>query len=999
MASPSRTLTLVFADAGPAGRGPAWEEALASWLLRSGGEKVKALPTGAMAAFASAADAARFAVLALEESETRAWPGGACPLRLGLATGEVAVARDPATGRDDYFGPAVNRAARLADAAHPGQALLSAAAREAAEAAEGAEVSDLGEHRLRGFDAPERVSQLVPASRSGRRFPPISAAAVLPTNLPPQATTFVGREQELRELEAILRGGARTVSITGAAGAGKTRLAVRLASGLLARMEGGAWIADVADAADAADVARAVAGALGVPLPPSRPPVDAVADLLELRPPLALVLDTCDAARAAVAAAAGRWAAAAPRSLFVLTSRAAVGAPGETEFRLEPLSSPASLDPGPGAAVRAAAFDAVRLFVDRAREARPDFELTDANAPDVARVCAELEGLPLALELAAARSRVLSPAELVRKLEQKLQLLRSMRQDTVRRQQTLAGAIEWSWEQLTPAEQRAFVQASVFAGGFTLEAAGSVLDDASAVAGLRAKSLLTERAGRFSMYRPIRDYASRRRAEAGAAGAAAEERHAEWCRALAAACRGDRRTARERDARVRLLADLDNVLAAVDRDLAGPDRAPRGVRTLADAGWIFDHVVPAAVALPRAEAAVARLEALPPAAAGAALRAEAHALLASLLWAEARRDRAPAVVDRAIDLARESGDRRVLADALGVRLLICWATARYDEALRLAADIEALRAGDPAGLAANWNGRGAVHLWRGECREALAWFDRALEGFAALGYGYGMAMVKGNAALAHKELGDTRRAEALHREALEFAQREGYEGLASTCLGNLAAVLSDCGQFDEALAMFEAAGAIDRRFGDKSALARKEGNRAVIFLRQRNYDRATEANDLALGHFRDLGDYSALGTALSNRGAILRAQGRREEALAAAREALALEARLGDRAGEGAAQQMVGQFLFEMGRDEECLAPLRTAREIAVALGAGRSKWNLVATVMLALAEARRGRAGEARELVEEIRAAMDEHLATRHGWDDELAASWERARQAAGSR
>lgn len=990
MASSSRNLTLVFADFAAVSAGTARPEAFVARVREAGGEPVKTLPSGAMAAFASAHAAARFAAAELE--------AGTAELRLGLATGDVVAERDPATGRGDYFGPPVNRAARLAAAAHPGQALLASATREAAGAVEGADLADLGEHRLRGFEAPERVWQILPASRRGRTFPPISAAAVLPTNLPPQATTFVGREQELRELEGIFRGGARTISITGAAGAGKTRLAVRLASALLARLEGGAWIADVADAGDAAAVARAVAGAIGVPLPASRPPVDAVADLLELRPPLVLVLDTCDAARAAVATAAGRWSAAAPRSLFVLTSRSAVGAPGETEFRLEPLAAPASFEPGPGAAVRAAAFDAVRLFVDRAREARPDFELTDANAPDVVRVCAELEGLPLALELAAARSRVLSPAELVRKLEQKLQLLRSMRQDTVRRQQTLAGAIEWSWEQLTAGEQRAFVQASVFTGGFTVEAAGSVLDEPAAVAALRSKSLLTERGGRFSMYRPIRDYATRRRAEAGAEGAAAEERHSAWCGALAASCRADRRTSREREARTRLLADLDNVLSAVDRDLTDAVRVPRAARILADAGWIFDHVVPAAVALPRAEAAVSKLEALPPAAAGPALRAEAHSLLSSLLWAEARRDRAPAVADRAIALARESGDRRVLADALGNRFFFAWATGRYDEALQLSLEIEALRAGDPAGLAAGWNGRGAVHLWRGECREALAWFDRAREGFAALGYGYGVAMVKGNAALAHKDLGDTRRAEELHREALDFAQREGYESLTSTCLGNLAALLSDGGQFDEALAMFEAAGAIDRRFGDKSALARKEGNRAVIFLRKGNYDRATEANDLALAHFRDLGDRSALGTALANRGAILRAQGRREEALDAARESLDLERELGDKVGVGAAHQMLGQFLFEMGRDEESLAPLRTAREMAAALGAGRSKWNLVATVVLAQAAARLGRAQEARDLVEEIRPAMEEYLANRHAWDEELVASWGAALRAAPS-
>ncbi len=1003
MGSESRALTLVFADLAAGERGAGWAEALAAWrpayaarLAAAGGELVKEMPAGAMAVFGSAAAAAEFAAAALEGAET-----AGVLLRLGLATGEVVVERDPSTGRLDYFGPVANRAARLAAAAHPGQALLAAATREAAGVVPAADLADLGEHRLRGFEAAERVTQLVPASRRGRRFPPISAAAIAPTNLPPQTTTFVGRERELRELEALYRQGRRIVSITGAAGAGKTRLAVRLASALFPQLEGGAWIADLAEAADSAGVALAVASALGVPLPASRPPVAAIADLLEFRPPLVLVLDTCDTATVATAAAVEAWSAAAPRSAFVLTSRTAVGAAGECEFRLEPLPALSTIAPGPGAAARAAASDAVRLFVDRARESRPDFELTDANAPDVVRVCAELEGLPLAVELAAARSRVLSPAELVRKLEQKFQLLRSMRQDTVRRQQTLSGAIEWSWEQLTPAEQRAFVQASVFQGGFTMEAAARVLEDPAAVAGLRSKSLLTERGGRFSMYRPIRDYASRRRAEGGEAGAAAEDRHGEWCRALASECREGRRTAREIEVRNRLVAELDNVLAAVDRDLAVPARVQRGARILIDTGWIFDKFVPAAVAIPRAEAAVARLEALPRGPEDRAFFAESLVLLAGLLWADTQRDRAPVVLDRALAAAREAGDPRVLADALGERMVMTWATARYDEAMRLADEIEPLRArrGDAVGIASNWNGRGAIHLWRGECREAIACFEKATAAFRECGYGYGIALVKGNTALAYKELGESDRAEKLHREALDSARRDGYESLESTCLGNLASVLSDGGKFEEALEMFEAAAHIDRRFGDKSALARKEGNRAVIFLRQANYPKAAEANELALRHFRDLGDLAALATALGNRAAILRAEGRREEALDAAREALALDEKLGDRAGVGNSHQMIGQFLYELGRTEEALAPLRAAREVAASLDARGSKWNLIATVMLALSQSRLGRGEEARALVEEIRPAMEAYFLSERSWDDELAAAWAQAKRAAEPR
>ena len=477
MEPPSKNVTLVFIDlAGAlelgARHGAAFADAEARWregaqaqVTNGGGYLVKATAAGIMAAFADAGNAARFAAQVLLDSERLTWPGGAAPVRVGLNTGEPILERDPATGRADYFGPAVNRAARLCAAAHAGQAILSASTRVAAAASVPPEdLTDLGEHRLRGLETAERVFQLLPSAWRGRRFPPIAAAASLPTNLPPQSTTFVGRERELAELEALAAGGARVISLAGPAGCGKTRLAVRLASGLMAKFAGGAWIADLSEVTDLAGTAEAVTAAFGVPLPATRTPAEAIGDLLELRPPLVLLLDTFDRARDGAASAVAAWAARAPRSVLVLTTRAAAGVPGAREFRVDPLSAPGEIERGPGAAARAAASESVRLFVDRAREARPDFRLTDDNAPDVAQICAELEGLPLAVELAAARVRVLSAADMVKKLGQKFQLLRSTRQDTARRQQTLAGAIEWSCDQLSAWERSAFLQASVFVG-------------------------------------------------------------------------------------------------------------------------------------------------------------------------------------------------------------------------------------------------------------------------------------------------------------------------------------------------------------------------------------------------------------------------------------------------------------------------------------------------------------------------------------------------------
>ncbi|MEX0585175.1 MAG: protein kinase, partial [Pirellulales bacterium] len=314
-------------------------------------------------------------------------------------------------------------------------------------------------------------------TRTGLLPERVPAHAAPQTNLSTSATSFIGRRHELDELSKLLIDPqAWLVTLIGPGGIGKTRIAQQVGRELLPQFPGGCWFAELEEARTAPGIAHAVAQAFGVPLTGSEPPEQVVANVLEYRRPLLLILDNFEQAVAFAQATVGLWRGRAPHVRFLATSRSPLGLAGERHFELGPLSAPTA---GPARPTEVAAFDSVKLFRERACEVSPEFVLDDENSQAVAQICHELEGIPLAVELAAARIKVLRPVQIASKLGQKFQLLQSSRRDLAPRQQTLQGAIDWSYTLLGDWEQQAFMQCSVFRGGFSLEAAEAVIDLAS----------------------------------------------------------------------------------------------------------------------------------------------------------------------------------------------------------------------------------------------------------------------------------------------------------------------------------------------------------------------------------------------------------------------------------------------------------------------------------------------------------------------------------------
>jgi len=498
-------------------------------------------------AFASARDAVAGAEEAQRALAEHPWPAdGELRVRMGLHTGEPRVV----DGR--YVGLDVHHAARVMAAGHGGQVLLSESTRALLD--DGTRLSDLGEHRLKDLSHPQRLYQLdldgLPVE-----FPPLKTLDNRPTNLPVQPNELIGRERELEEAAALLTNGLRALTLTGPGGTGKTRLALQLAADVVEEFPDGVFFVSLAPVRDWELVAPTIARTLGLREQPGETVLETLDGYLGDKE-LLLVLDNFEQVLAAAPAVAGLSASASQLKLLV-TSRTPLRLSGERTYPVPPLEL----------------TESVRLFAERAHAAALDFDVTDENEAAVAEICRRLDGLPLAIELAATRIRSLPPPALLRRLDQRLKLLTGGAQDLDERQRTLRGTIEWSYELLPQAERELFARLGVFVGGSRLDAAEALcgaieIDVLDGLQSLVEKSLLRQRPDadgepRFWMLETIREFALGLLDEAGSL-AEARRAHAELFLTLAERVDVESRTGDQAALFDQLDADNANLRAAVD---------------------------------------------------------------------------------------------------------------------------------------------------------------------------------------------------------------------------------------------------------------------------------------------------------------------------------------------------------------------------------------------------------------------------------------------------
>ena len=740
-----------------------------------------------------------------------------------------------------YFGPVLYRCQRIMATAHGGQVVLSESTaslvREPLEG--GLALIDLGRHELRDLREPERIYQLAGPGLEVE-FPPLDSVGGRPNNLPADVKTFVGRQDELGEVRDLLRmPGVRVVTLTGAGGSGKTRLALRAAEGLLEPFKDGVFVVDLAPLGAAALVPSAIAAVLGVPPTAGRSTVDSLVTHVGDRE-LLLVLDNFEHV-AAAAPDVATLIASTPMLRVLVTSRVPLRIQGEREVHVEPLPVPRP-DAGLDELVRS---PALQLFAERSREIRGTFALDEANAGTVAEVCRRLDGLPLAIELAAARTRLLSPAALLERLDDRLALLTGGATDLPSRQRTMRDTIAWSYDLLDEPERTLLRRLAVFSGGCSLAAAETVCGDdvLESLSVLAEHSLLLTRwdelgEPRFELLETVAEFARARLAESDEADELAG-RHAAYFADHAEAVEPALYSDARRPWLRRLEDDRDNFRAALSWSVAAGDVGV-GLRILGSL-WLwwwtsFNE------GLEWAERVLSR-----PVGAASPTAERAAALFTAEICAAGAGD-LPTIrryAEEAVSVARTLGDDRrlALAQALGAGALTGLTPTGDFEAERLdgrarlrALSDEAIEIGARSGdrWVAAWTKMisALIALLAGDPAPAPTWASEAMAEFAELDDSWSRASASMSLAFALIQLGELEQAEAALDGSVPALLDVGDLKMAGGCLIAHGLIGRFSGRLDDAERHYREAFELCVRAGDPgNAPACLEGIAAAVTAR------------------------------------------------------------------------------------------------------------------------------------------------------------------------
>jgi len=812
---PTGTVTLLFTDIEkstqhweerPDAMAPALrrhDELLRAAIERHGGHVFKTVGDAFCAAFWRASDGTAAAIDGQRALAVEDWSAiGGLQVRMALHSGTT----DEREG--DYFGPAVNRVARLLATAHGGQVIFSGATALLLRdlLPERAELYDLGEHRLADLAEPERVWQLV-APGLARAFPPLRSLQSMPNNLPRQLTSLIGRDEVLADVKGLIREHA-LVTLVGTGGVGKTRVALQVGADLLDHSDDGVWFVELASTNDASLVASTIATTLGLREHPGRPLLETLVRYLESKH-LLLILDNCEHVIEEAAKVGNTILRGSPGVRLMATSREPLRIGGEQVYYMPSLAFPMQSD---GIAAKdALGYGAVALFAQRAAASDAKFELNDESAPIVAEICRRLDGIALAIELAAARIKVLAPRQLAQKLDERFRVLTGGSRTAVPRQQTMRALIDWSYDLLSPNEQRLFRRLAIFVGGWTLETAVAVSRDGQAaedaiesweildlLSSLVDKSLVhseaTEGGMRYRLLESVRQYGRERLTEAGE-DAAVARLHAAAILALGEELYRIFETTPEREWLALAEPELENFRAALTWALGPQGDGLLGRRLAAALRPVWTR----------------------------------FAAAEGQRWIRAARDLSatamPASVEAALDLAEAA-----IAIALAQRKT---ARERAERALALYSELD-----DPMRVAQARHllGRALVDL--GDIEEGETMLASALREARAVGVRSVIADVLQSIAIARNHAGDVTGARPLFAEALAMFRSIGAERVSSTIAGNLAEAEFHEGNAVEALRLEHEALATYRAFHHKLGAAISLSNASAYLISLERYDDA-----------------------------------------------------------------------------------------------------------------------------------------------------------------
>ncbi len=879
-------------------------------LEANGGYVFQIIGDAFCAAFHTGSESVAAALAAQRALTAEQW-GQAGPIlvRMAVHTGTVDVRMGEHKSGEYVSGLTLSHTARLLSVAYGGQILVSSATQAIVldDLPSRVELRDLGWHRLRDLVRAEHLFQVV-APDLPHAFPALKSLEGIPNNLPRQLTTFIGREREIAEVTRLLAE-AHLLTVTGTGGNGKTRLSLEVAAGLLDEYPGGVWLLELASGADPVLVPQILATTVGLREQAGRPLLSTLID--HLRPKRALLLfDNCEHLIDACAQLADALLHACPQVKIMASSRELLGLTGEVAFRIPPLSMP---DPRrPPSLEGFTEYEAIRLFVDRAAAVTPGFMLTEDNVAAVAQICQRLDGIPLAIELAAARVRSLSVHHITAHLDERFRLLTGGSRTAMARHQTLRGLIDWSYGLLSDAERTVFRRLSVFVGGWTLAAgeavcAGHGVDRAEVVdllARLVDKSLvLMDDQGREVRYRlleTIRQYGLDKLAETTEAEVV-RDRHRDFYVGFAEAAE-EQLLGREQVAALkRLEVDHDNLRTALRWSLA------RGETEIAlrlgSALWLFwDTHGYVREGLEWVDDLLARADALSAYAitpgtqrARAKLLAGAGRLRAR--WSEYAK--ACELDAQALAICRELGDQRGMAEALnnigvGMRYLgnRARSQAAAEESLVLFRGVS-----DKRGIAHALNNLAELARIDGDLTRARARFEESVPLFEAAEDGRGLSYALDNLGGILTSQGDYTRAETLYGRSLQLAEELGDKHAIATALRSLGGVAHHRRDYARARRFYEDSVTRFREMNDGVCLAKSLSGFAVASHEMGEHEQARELGDRGLTLLREADAKGELALRLNELGRAALTHGDVARGARLFRESLALFAEAHDNPG------------------------------------------------------------------------------------------------------
>ena len=817
-------------------------------------------------AFHTAKEGLAAAIESQQKLQAETWDRTPVKVRMGIHTGSAEL-----RGSEYYGYLTLAKVQRVMSVAYGGQILLSNASAELlhGELSGGILLRDMKEHRLKGLPAPERLWQAVVPDLQ-QDFPPLQSLNEIPNNLPVQLTTFIGREKEVKQIKKRLNKN-RLVTLTGSGGVGKTRLSIQVASGLLSEFPHGVWLVELAQITDPDLVTRTVCAALDVTPQGNMPALNVLTEYLKSKKIL-LVVDNCEHLIDACAQLCDSLLHACPDLRMIASSREALGVDGENAYRVPSLSL---TDPN-NRLENIEQSEAVQLFVERANTILPGYALTEANASNIAEICQRLDGIALAIELAASRVKLLKVDQIRARLEDAFRLLTGGSRTALPRQQTLRGTIDWSYNLLSEEERTVLRCLSVFIGGWTIDAAESVCDNVNMLdllTRLVDKSLVTvdrehSNEPRYYLLETIRQYAREKLAESGE-GEQIRARHLDYFLQLAQRAEPELYGAGQIEWSQKLEDEYENTRAALEWSLQGNVSMGQQLAAALSWSWQFNghhsegyEWLEKMLAVNPEEKTLVRAKLL----LGAGWLAS---------WLGFREEIVTRFCEASIVLFRQLRDEPSAALALAILAERALARSDYDQAVALIDESRELfrKAGNKWGIRHAFLVLGHIAVARENFEQAQKYYEESGLLAKEMGDQDGFAVALACIGLVAEKLGDDERAMDLYEEALQIEKAVKSKSMISWILRFMGMMYIRLGEYEKAEALLEEDIEICRKMGTQVYLAHSLQTLGMIACYQENFPKARSLYDQSLHLLRPLDGKVDIAECIISIGRFVAAQG------------------------------------------------------------------------------------------------------------------------------